>query len=146
MFIAPGYAYHWPAFPDFPGSWVVQFLGVVLSGAGGFLCSRAAQTLGREMTPSIQVHREHRLVQSGVYRYIRHPVYTATVVLAIGQSLFFLSSPPALQTLLLFGLAVYRARPKVALLTSPAGFGATYQASMSRTGRFLPRLRLNEED
>jgi len=79
-------------------------------------------------------------MQTGPFRYIRHPVYTAIVGAALGQTLLLLSLPLALLTLLLAGLALYRARAEEALLRSPKAFGATYDAYMARTGRFLPRL------
>jgi protein-S-isoprenylcysteine O-methyltransferase Ste14 len=139
--LAPAYAYHWPAFPDFPYSWVVQLLGVVLGVGGGVLFFRAAAALGRFMTPAIQVQQGHELIQEGPYRYVRHPVYTAILTLAIGQALFFLSLPIALVMLLLAGLANYRARLEEELLRSPEGFGTRYDAYVAKTGRFLPRLR-----
>ena len=141
VFFAPNYAYHWPAFPDLADSWVVQIVGVALSIASGVLFSAAARTLGRQMTPVIQVRKNHELIQVGPFRYIRHPVYTAIVMLAVGQSLFYLSLPVGLLALLLAGLATYRARLEENLLKSPNAFGAAYVEYMNRTGRFLPRLR-----
>jgi protein-S-isoprenylcysteine O-methyltransferase Ste14 len=141
VFVVPAFAYHWPAFPDFPGSSGVQVAGMVLTITGGFLFSRAAQTLGREMTPAIQVAQDHQLVQTGPYRYVRHPIYTAVLLVATGGTLFFLSLPLGLLALLLLGLAVYRARLEETLLASPEAFGATYRSYIGRTGRFLPRLR-----
>ncbi|MGA8663494.1 MAG: isoprenylcysteine carboxylmethyltransferase family protein [Thermoplasmata archaeon] len=138
-FVAPPYAYHWPALPDFPFSWVVQILGIVLGVAGGLLYSRSARLLGRQMTPVIRVQEGHQLMQTGPYRYIRHPVYTAILAVALGQTFFFLSLPLALLTLMLTGLAYYRARLEESLLRSPEAFGATYDLYMARTGRFLPR-------
>lgn len=140
-FAAPAYAYHWPAVPDFAGSWIIQIVGVVLSVTGGLLFWRSARTLGRHMTPFIQVREDHELVQTGPYRYIRHPVYTAILLTAAGQTLFFLSLPLASLTLFLVAMAVYRVRLEESLLSSPGGFGAAYQEYMHRTGRFLPRLR-----
>jgi len=92
------------------------------------------------MTPAIQVQKDHQLLQTGPYRSIRHPVYTAIISIALGQTLFFLSPPLALVTVLLAGLAWYRARLEETLLASPAAFGKTYEVYMARTGRFLPRL------
>jgi protein-S-isoprenylcysteine O-methyltransferase Ste14 len=140
VFIVPAYAYHWPAFPDFTGSWVVQVVGIVLTVAGGLLYSKAARALGRQMTPLIRIQKDHQLLQTGPYRYIRHPVYTAIMTIAIGQSLFFLSLPVALIALVLVGLAVYRSGLEEALLRSPVAFGAEYEAYQARTGRFLPRF------
>jgi protein-S-isoprenylcysteine O-methyltransferase Ste14 len=141
IFLIPTYAYHWPAFPDFAGSWVVQLLGIPLGIAGGMLFSRAARALGTQMTPAIQVQEGHQLLQTGPYRLVRHPVYTAIIAIALGQTLLFLSPLAAILTLVMLGLAEYRAHLEEGLLRSPEGFGATYDAYMARTGRFLPRLR-----
>jgi protein-S-isoprenylcysteine O-methyltransferase Ste14 len=141
VFLAPAYAYHWPAYPDFLDSWVVQVIGVILSVAGGVLFTSAARALGRQMTPVIRVQQGHQLVQEGLFRYIRHPVYTAIIMVATGQTLFFLSLPVGLLTLVLVGLASYRARLEEDLLKSPQAFGGAYESYAARTGRFLPRLR-----
>jgi len=93
------------------------------------------------MTPAIQVQEGHQLLRTGPYRLIRHPVYTAIIAIALGQALLFLSAPAVLLALILFGLAEYRARLEEDLLRSPEAFGPTYDAYMTRTGRFLPRLR-----
>jgi len=141
IFLLPEYAYHWPAVPDFPGSWVVQIFGVPLAIGGGMLFSRAARALGTQMTPAIQVQEGHQLLRTGPYRRVRHPVYTAILAIALGQTLLFLSPLAALLALLIFGLAEYRAHLEEDLLRSPEAFGPTYDAYMAETGRFLPRLR-----
>jgi len=141
VLLVPTYAYHSPPVPDFPGSSAVQVVGFLVSLAGGLLFFAAVRALGRHMTPEIRVEQGHRLVQEGPYRYIRHPAYTAIVTGAGGLSVVYLSVPLALLTLLLAGLATYRAHLEEQLLRSGEAFGATYTAYIARTGRFLPRLR-----
>ena len=141
VLLAPMYAYHWPPFPDFVGSWIVQILGIGLTISGGALFFRAARSLGVQMTPSIQLRQGHELLQTGPYRYIRHPVYTAILLVAFGQTLFFLSPIVAAISVVLAAMATYRAGLEEALLSSPSGFGAAYTAYMARTGRFVPRFR-----
>jgi protein-S-isoprenylcysteine O-methyltransferase Ste14 len=141
VLLDPTYAYHWPAEPDFPGSGIVQLIGFLISLAGGLLFFTAVRALGRHMTPEIRVQEDHRLVQEGPYRYIRHPAYTAIVTGAGGLSVLYLSPPLALITLLLVGMAVYRARLEEDLLSSQDAFGKTYTEYVAQTGRFLPRIR-----
>jgi protein-S-isoprenylcysteine O-methyltransferase Ste14 len=141
VLVAPAYAVAWPAVPDFPYSGAVQILGFLLSATGGTLFFSASRALGRHMTPAIQARQDHQLVEEGPYRYIRHPVYTANIVVASGLSLLFLSPPLALLTPLLAGVATYRAHLEEELLGSPEVFGTAYTTYMARTGRFLPRLR-----
>lgn len=140
-FVLPGYSYHWPPIPDFAGSSAVQILGAALGVGGGFLFAKAAQALGTQMTALIQLQEGHELRKNGPYRYIRHPVYTAIMAIAFGQALLFLSPLAALLLPVLVGLAIYRSGLEESLLRSPEAFGATYDAYMARTGRFLPRLR-----
>jgi protein-S-isoprenylcysteine O-methyltransferase Ste14 len=140
VLLVPSVAYHWPSFPDFPYSAAVQVAGIALGVAGGVLFVRAARTLGVHMTPVIQAQQGHRLVQEGPYRRIRHPVYTAIIALALGQTLLYLSGAAAVLTIVLVTLAVYRSRLEEELLSSPEVFGGAYLEYMSRTGRFLPRF------
>jgi protein-S-isoprenylcysteine O-methyltransferase Ste14 len=138
--LAPGFAYHWPSLPTSPYSSAAQVGGAVLGTLGGVLYFRAARAMGRQMTPVIQIQRDHRLLQSGPYRYIRHPIYTAILAVAVGQTLFYLSPLVGVLTLLLVGLAFYRTGVEEELLSSPEGFGSEYVAYRGRTGRFLPPL------
>jgi protein-S-isoprenylcysteine O-methyltransferase Ste14 len=138
-FVAPSYAYYWPAFADFPGSSAVQLLGVGLSIAGGILYSRSARALGAPMTPNNEVREGDRIVEAGPYGRIRHPIYVAIVAIALGQTFLFLSVPMAALTVLLIGLAVYRAGLEERMLRTPEAFGAQYDAYAARTGAFVPR-------
>jgi protein-S-isoprenylcysteine O-methyltransferase Ste14 len=140
FFVVPRYAYRWPVFADFPDSWLVQLIGVVLGIAGGLLYSQSARALGSQMTPFIRLRRSDQLIESGPYRFVHHPVYTAVVLIALGQTLLFLSVPAAALTLVLACLAVYRAGLEERLLDD--GFGPEYRLYATQTGRFLPRLRI----
>ena len=136
--LLPWIGYHWPPFPDFPDSWIVQIAGALLGISGGWLFARSARALGTQMTPAIRVQEGHQLVQTGPYRLIRHPVYTAILTVALGQTLLFLSPLAALLALSLLVLAEYRAHLEEDLLRSPEAFGPAYDAYVARTGRFLP--------
>jgi protein-S-isoprenylcysteine O-methyltransferase Ste14 len=85
---------------------LVQILGAVLIGAGMMLTWETfrANTFA---TPQVRVQRERAqtVVNSGPYRYIRHPMYAGMVLFAIGTplmlgSLWGLAATPALFLLL----------------------------------------------
>ncbi len=139
VLLAPGWFYAWPALPDFSGAEIIQALGLGLWALGGLLALWAGRTLGRFLTPTIQVTQDHRLVREGPFRWIRHPTYTANLSISLGLALLF-RSPLLLATFLgMAATAVHRARIEEDLLRSPEAFGAAYEAYMARTGRFLPR-------
>lgn len=124
----------------FPGDSLLQAGGFLLWGLGGLLVLWAGRALGRFMMLEIAVTRDHELIQSGPYAWIRHPTYTGAMCLAFGVALVFLSTVLLAFAVAAFVVANYRARKEERLLSSPQGFGERYRAYMARTGRFVPRL------
>ena len=96
----------------------------------------AIQGLG---TPVIVAPPE-RLVVTGLYRYVRNPMYTAVSSLIIGQGLLF-ASP----RLLAYGLIVWISFFAFVLLyEEPAlrrKFGDDYAQYRARVPRWIPRLK-----
>jgi protein-S-isoprenylcysteine O-methyltransferase Ste14 len=64
----------------------VGVLGVALFIAGVGLYFLSRFTLGRFFSEAIRIKSEHKLITSGPYRFIRHPIY-------LGEILYFLSIP-----------------------------------------------------
>ena len=62
------------------------FLGVVLYSLGLWLFHRSHVDLATNWSVSLDIRENHTLVTSGVYRTIRHPMYAAIFLQAIGQA------------------------------------------------------------
>ena len=137
---SPSWVYGTPLNLVFPGGEYVQIAGVLIIVAGGALATWSTRTLGRFMTPRIQVRADHELVTRGPYSRIRHPVYTAFLLLNAGTMLLYLDFILIAGFVVYFAIAEFRARREEQLLGSPGGFGERYTEYMSRTGRFLPSL------
>jgi len=45
------------------------------------------RTLGRNLTDTVVTRKEHTLVTTGPYRWIRHPFYTSAGLLGVANSL-----------------------------------------------------------
>lgn len=58
--------------------------GAVLLVAGALLLAVSARRLGPALTPLPLPSAQGRLVQSGPYAVVRHPIYTAVLCLAVG--------------------------------------------------------------
>ena len=52
--------------------------------AGILLRGFAIRTLGRFFTGSVSVQERHRVVDSGPYRFVRHPSYTGVLLALVG--------------------------------------------------------------
>ena len=111
--------------------------GVGLATLGGALLVWTFHTLGPNLTDTVVTRRVHTLVTSGPYRWVRHPLYTATALTVVGNSLtaanWFLLAVGAL----VFTVMVIRTRREEKFLLDR--FGDAYREYMARTGRFFPR-------
>jgi len=96
----------------------------------------AIQGLG---TPA-PIFPTRRLVVSGLYRYVRNPMYVAVVSLILGQGLFFGNL-----RVLEYGIAIWVAFHLFVLLyeepTLRNAYGSEYEEFCIHVPRWIPRLR-----
>ncbi len=61
------------------------YLGITLSILGVMLSVWAVRTLGRYMTFGVTIYNDQKVVKGGPYRFVRHPVYTASFLIFTGM-------------------------------------------------------------
>ncbi len=94
------------------------------------------RTLGRNWSPLLQIRKEHTLVMTGPYKYIRHPIYASLYLLSIAQ--FLISSNWFLGVISIFAVEVfYRFRVEKEELQLIEHFGKKYKDYMKTTGRLF---------
>ena len=81
-----------------------------------------------------------RLVTSGLYTYIRHPLYTASFSIGLGLCLI-LADPLVLLVYVLLFVAVHALVIKGEERWMASHWGEEYRRYAARVPRFLPRLR-----
>ncbi len=127
----------WASFaPPVWSRWVGVSLGLLTVPAVYWVFS----SLGRNVSETVLTKEHHELVTHGVYRWIRHPLYTTGIALILAIGLM-----AANWLILLFGLI---ALVSIRLVVVPVEerallrtFGDEYRDYMQRTGRLLPRGR-----
>jgi protein-S-isoprenylcysteine O-methyltransferase Ste14 len=116
--------------------WLFGPLGVILAIFG--LCLRywAADTLGEFHTRTLMVKSNHSVVQTGPYKYIRHPGYTGILSLLIGSALatLNLAAVRAIPIIMIM-VVLYRIYAEERMLKSELPDYAPY---MKRTKRLIP--------
>jgi protein-S-isoprenylcysteine O-methyltransferase Ste14 len=110
-------------------------LGVAAVGLG--IRAWALRTLGRFFTMPITIAVDHRLIQNGPYRWLRHPAYTGGFLTAIGVPLTLGSWVGAVGTVV-FCIGVYAHRIQIEEGVLRARFGKEYLEYSARTSRLLP--------
>lgn len=113
--------------------------GMVLIVAGLVIRWVAILTLKESFTVNVAIAPEQRILERGIYRLVRHPSYTGSLISFLGLGLSFGNWLTALVIFIPITLAfLYRVRIEEAALR--AAFGDEYAAYASRTRRFLPFL------
>jgi protein-S-isoprenylcysteine O-methyltransferase Ste14 len=118
----------------------VRWLGLPFGIAALVLLIATHRALGRNWSGVLEIAEGHRLVATGPYRSVRHPMYSAFFCLAIAYALLSANWIVALANL---GAVTFMYLARVAdeerMLVDQ--FGDEYREYMRRTGRLLPRLR-----
>lgn len=122
----------------FPGDELVQATGIGLVLAAGILVGWAFRCLGRFTTVEIRLTADHAVVRSGPYRWIRHPMYSANMLLSIGFGFVFLSLPLLIPVAAIVVLSFLRSRVEERLFLGSPGLQREYATYRTETGRFFP--------
>ncbi len=112
-------------------------IGIGCIVAGGLLRRHCFRTLGASFTYDVRVRAEQPVVERGAYRFVRHPSYSAGLLLFGGiglaltnwLSLIVSIVPPAL---------AYGYRISVEERALVQTLGPAYERYMSRTKRLIP--------
>jgi protein-S-isoprenylcysteine O-methyltransferase Ste14 len=115
------------------------YLGIFLMFLGVAVRQWAIVVLGRFFSLTVQVAADHKVVDKGPYRLIRHPSYTGVLITFIGLGLAVQSWAALLVLLGVYTLSFgYRMRIEEKTLLSQ--LGNDYASYMKRTKRLVPYL------
>jgi protein-S-isoprenylcysteine O-methyltransferase Ste14 len=117
----------------------MRWLGAAIGVAAGLLLTWTLLNLGPNLTDTVVTRRDHTLVTTGPYAWVRHPFYAAFALAVVANALVAANWFLLLAGALVLALLVARCRIEEANLA--ARFGEAYQTYSRRTGRFLPRLK-----
>ncbi len=117
----------------------IRWFGTVPLLDGSFTIMWGVYHLGNNITFSVSTKAEHKLITSGPYRWVRHPLYTGLLLGAIGVSVMLANWFVATTGLATWILLARRTRLEEQNLIEK--FGDAYREYMTHTGQFFPRVR-----
>jgi protein-S-isoprenylcysteine O-methyltransferase Ste14 len=125
------------SFADFPLRPAPFIVGIACLVAGLWLLYRSHADLGTNWSVTLEVRENHRLITDGVYRSIRHPMYTAFFLYSLGQALVLPNWVAGPSYLVSFGfLFAFRIRAEERMMLET--FGDEYTSYMAKTKRLVP--------
>lgn len=135
VYIATGF----PRFANYPFSHVQAFIGIAVAITALVMFRLTHKALGRNWSVTLEVRENHKLITDGVYRYVRHPMYTAFWLWAVAQALLLPNFVAGFSGIIGFGtLYLFRVGEEERLMIE--AFGEAYRAYMARTSRLVPWL------
>lgn len=116
----------------------LQIVGFVVLSIGVFVAWNARLTLGNNWTHAqeYQIKKDHQLVTSGIYHYVRHPMYLCFLLFSIGAELVAKSWLLIPFITMYFVMAYYCGKREEKLLLSH--FGKEYREYMKKSKMLIP--------
>jgi len=115
----------------------IPYLGLLIIVLGMIIRFFAIYSLGRLFTVDVTIRNNHKIKKDGLYKLIRHPAYSGSILSFIG---FGLSLNNVLSLIIISVLIIiamlYRIKVEESLLSKQ--FGIEYQEYMKRTYRLIP--------
>lgn len=131
--------FHHPFGPRQVTSWLLLIASAALAlHAVHLLHSAGRPAAGTGEGPDLHWERTTRLVTTGAYRYIRHPMYASLLLFAAGAALKALTWPSVLLSLCVLAALIHTALADEA--ETAARFGTEYAEYRARTAMFIPWL------
>ncbi len=126
-----------PRFADYPIQIWQPVLGVALFAGALYLFRRTHKDLGRNWSVTLEVREQHALVTEGIYKSVRHPMYSAFWLWAVAQAVLLPNWVAGFAGIVGFGTLFFlRVGKEEAMML--ATFGDSYRSYMQRTWRVLP--------
>jgi protein-S-isoprenylcysteine O-methyltransferase Ste14 len=119
-------------------SWL-RWSGAGLGAASLPLAHWVFSSIGENITPTVTTRRDHELVTDGLYRWVRHLLYSVGSTFWVSLSLLAANWFMGLASVAVLVMVLVRLPKEEARLIER--FGDEYSAYTERTGRLLPRLR-----
>lgn len=124
--------------PPFHSTALTTLLGVALLLGGGAAIGFALPNLGTSLTPLPEPRKDSKLVQTGPYQYMRHPMYGGSLMLALGLAAVTHDESRLLWAAVLWLVLEQKVAFEESLLVDR--YGAAYQEYQKSVKKFFPYL------
>ena len=117
----------------------VRLVFLIIFALNIWLFLLAHRDLGMNWSAILEIKKGHRLVRTGIYRHIRHPMYTHFWILVIAQGIVLANALVLVFGIAAWGILYFFRVPKEEEMLI-AEFGDEYRNYMKVTGRVIPKF------
>ena len=126
-----------PKFASYPFMPALAGMGAAVFALALWLFHRTHRDLGRNWSVTLEIREQHKLITTGIYSRLRHPMYAAFWMWALAQALLLPNWIAGPAGLVGFGtLFFFRIGREERLMVEM--FGEEYRRYVERTDRVIP--------
>ncbi len=118
--------------------WEVRWVGVLVTACMGPCLVWVFRHIGNNVTQTVETRKNHQLITTGPYRWIRHPLYSFGILYFLGFSLAAANVWILSLALLAFVMLLVRLPKEEEKLIE--AFGENYLAYKKKTGGLFPKF------
>ena len=127
------------SFADYSLATWVHITGIILYILSIYLFWKSHHDLGQNWSSSLEIREQHTLIVDGIYKHIRHPMYTSVWLWCIAQALLLPNYVAGFSGIISFALLYFlRVGNEEQMMLDQ--FGEEYETYMQNTGRVLPKF------
>jgi protein-S-isoprenylcysteine O-methyltransferase Ste14 len=115
----------------------IRYVGLALIILGVMLRLTVVTSLGKFFTVNVTILEDHKLKQDGLYKYVRHPSYSASLLSLFGYGVS-LNNWISLVIVTTAALTAFLIRIRIEEKTLTEHFGSEYVEYKKKTKRLIP--------
>ena len=115
---------------------IVRYLGLLIAIPGFILMQAGEKHLARQFSVEVTLQKDHKLIQSGPYKVIRHPRYLGILFFFTGIALTFRSLLGIFTVLALAFVLIWRVFAEEKMMHEE--FGKEWEEYRTKTWRLVP--------
>lgn len=116
----------------------IRYIGLFIAIPGFVLMQAGEKYLAKQFSIEVTLQKDHKLIQSGPYKVIRHPRYLGILIFFTGISLTFRSLLGIFIVLALAGVLIWRVFAEEKMMREE--FGKEWKEYQSKTWRLIPYI------
>ena len=116
---------------------IAPYIGIIMIIMGLAIRWVAILTLRRLFTVNVAIAANHRIISEGIYKYVRHPSYSGSLLSFLGLGVYFSNWLSAIVILLPI-MAIFLIRISVEEEALTAQFKKEYMDYCEKTSRLIP--------
>lgn len=116
----------------------IRYIGLFIAIPGFVLMQAGEKYLAKQFSIEVTLQKDHKLIQSGPYKVIRHPRYLGILIFFTGISLTFRSLLGIFIVLALAGVLIWRVFAEEKMMREE--FGKEWEEYQANTWRLIPYI------